>query len=246
MVQSMRSMLSWVHWMVWRDPRRRAQNLLRFAEVEADGGRDLVRAAEVTADPLLRRLFLKHALDEQRHADLFRNRGLALIHALPREATDRVRADWLAPGERGLDDLRVEDEGDEALLAFLHLSEKQAARDFANYMAVLGADPPTQAVFEKVLHDETFHMTYTRAQLERVAPARAQARIWTARARRFWKAYLRFAAALAGLFGAIILTLQFYLLLPLFAWLARRAAKAEPAGWTPVASRRNGVLTGQY
>lgn len=245
MVQSMRPM-SWVHRLVWRNPRRRAQNLLRFAEVEADGGRDIVRAAEMTGDPLLRRLFLKHALDEQRHADLFRSRGLALIRALPREAAEGVQADWLAPGERGLDDLQVEDEGDEALLAFLHLSEQQAARDFGNYLAVLGDDPPTQAVFEKVLHDETFHMTYTRNQLERVAPERARARIWTARLRRFWKAYLRIAAALAGIFGAIILTLQFFLVLPPFALLARRAAKAEPQGWSPIAPERNGALSRQY
>jgi rubrerythrin len=184
----MPSLFSAVHWLVWRNPKRRAQNLLRFAEVEADGGRDIVRAAEVTADPQLRRLFLKHALDEQRHADLFRGRGLELIRALPGAAAAGVRAEWLAPGERGLDDLRVEDEGDEALLAFLHLSERAAARDFANYVAVLGADPPTRAVFEKVLHDETFHMTYTRNQLQRVAPERARGRIWTARLRRFWKA----------------------------------------------------------
>lgn len=246
MVQSMRSIFTGIHWLVWRDPRRRAQNLLRFAEVEADGGRDIVRAAEVTGDPVLRRLFLKHALDEQRHADLFRNRGLALIRALPRDAAESVRADWLAPGERGLDDLRVESEGDEALLAFLHLSERQAARDFANYVAVLGGDPPTRAVFEKVLHDETFHMTYTRNQLLRVAPERAGARLWTARARRFWKAYLRLAAMLAGLFGAIVLTLQYYVVLPVFALLARRAAKAEPAGWSPVAPERNGALKRQY
>src|ERR1043165_4448936 len=102
----MRSFMSVLHWLVWRNPRRRAQNLLRFAEVEADGGRDLVRAAEVTRDPLLRRLFLKHALDEQRHADLFRKRGVALIRTLPGAAASGLRADWLAPGERGLDDLR--------------------------------------------------------------------------------------------------------------------------------------------
>src|SRR5438128_8710106 len=147
----MPSPLGWVHWLVWRDPKRRAQNLLRFAEVEADGGRDIVRAAEITKDPVLRKLFLKHALDEQRHADLFRGRGLDLIRTLPRDAAQGVQANWLTPGERGLDDLRVEDEGDAALLAFLHLSEKSAARDFANYVAVLGADPPTRAVFEKVL-----------------------------------------------------------------------------------------------
>lgn len=246
MVQSMRSIFSAIHWLVWRNPRRRAQNLLRFAEVEADGGRDIVRAAELTPDPVLRRLFLKHALDEQRHADLFRTRGLALIRTLPREAAAGVRADWLTPGERGLDDLRVESEGDEALLAFLHLSEKQAARDFANYVAVLGGDPPTQAVFEKVLHDETFHMTYTRRELDRVAPDRAAGRLWMARLRRFWKGYLRLAAGLAGLIGAIILTLQYYLLLPAFALLARRAARKEPQGWSAVAPARNGPLERQY
>jgi rubrerythrin len=242
----MRSVFSAIHWLAWRDPRRRAQNLLRFAEVEADGGRDLVRAAEVTSDPLLRRLFLKHALDEQRHADLFRGRGVQLIRALPRRTAAGMRAEWLTPGERGLDDLRVEAEGDAALLAFLHLSEKQAARDFADYVAVLGADPPTRAVFEKVLHDETFHMTYTRSQLDRVAPAGARRRLWMARLRRFWKAYLRLASALAGLIGTVILTLQYYLVLPPFALLAQRAARREPEGWCPVAPERNGRLDRQY
>lgn len=242
----MRSPLSAIRWLVWRDPRRRAATLLRFAEVEADGGRDLVRAAEVTRDPLLRRLFLKHALDEQRHADLFRGRGVALIRGLPDGGDGGPQARWLTPGERGLDDLRVDDEGDESLLAFLHLSEKQAARDFAGYAAVLGADEATRAVFEKVLHDETFHMTYTHRQLRRVAPERAAARIWTARLRRFWKAYLRLASGLAGLAGTVILTLQFFLILPPFALLARRAGRKETPGWTPVAPARNGSLEREY
>jgi rubrerythrin len=242
----MPSPLGWVHWLVWRDPKRRAQNLLRFAEVEADGGRDIVRAAELTGDPVLRKLFIKHALDEQRHADLFRGRGLELIRSLPKEQAGGISADWLAPGERGLDDLRVEDEGDAALLAFLHLSEAQAARDFANYVAVLGADPPTRQVFEKVLHDETFHMTYTRKELNRVAPKLAGRRLWMARLRRFWKAYLRLASALAGFLGAIILTAQYLIVLPLFAWQAKQAAKKEGEGWSPVAPERNGALDRQY
>ncbi len=66
------SALSPIHRWVWRDVDRRARKLLRFAETEADGGRDLARAAELTDDPLLRRLFLRHALDEHRHAELFR------------------------------------------------------------------------------------------------------------------------------------------------------------------------------
>src|SRR5438105_6322891 len=95
-----------LHRWVWRDAGRRAWKLLRFAETEADGGRDLSRAAELTRNPSLRRLFLRHAADEQRHADLFRQRGHELLATVP--ASSRFEANWLAPGERGLDKLRVE------------------------------------------------------------------------------------------------------------------------------------------
>ncbi|SFK33644.1 ferritin-like domain-containing protein [Caulobacter sp. UNC279MFTsu5.1] len=236
----MQSPLSSVHRWVWRNARRRAKNLLRFAEVEADGGRDLVRAAEQTQDPLLRRLFLLHALDEQRHADLFRKRGLALMSTLPAAPEAASRTDWLTPGERGLDDLRVEQERDGALLAFLHLSEKAAARDFTHYIAALEGDPPTREVFEKVVHDEAFHMNYTRAQLLRVAPKDHGRLLWMARLRRLWSLYLRFAGALAAVIGAVVLTLQYFILLPPFALLARRAWAREPEGWTPIAPERNG------
>ncbi len=76
-------MLRPVHWWIWSDFERRVCKLLRFAEVEADGGRDILRAAEVTTDPLLRRLYLAHAIDELHHADLFRQRGAAALLKLP-------------------------------------------------------------------------------------------------------------------------------------------------------------------
>src|SRR3954462_12843756 len=61
-----------VHRLIWANPQRRARKLLEFAEVEASGGRDLVRAAELTNDPVLRVRYLVHARDEARHADMFR------------------------------------------------------------------------------------------------------------------------------------------------------------------------------
>src|ERR1700693_4194549 len=72
-------MLRPVHRWVWGDLTRRVRKLIAFAQVEGDGGRDILRAAEVTPDPLLRRLYLEHAIDELRHADLFRRRGAALF-----------------------------------------------------------------------------------------------------------------------------------------------------------------------
>jgi rubrerythrin len=231
---------------IWLDPRRRGLNLLRFAAVEADGGRDLVRAAELTPDPVLRRLFLKHAADEQRHAELFRRRGLALLAPLDARRRPNAAPDWLAPGERGLDDLQIEAVETADLLAFLHLSESSAARDFGRYSAALADDPATRAVFQAVLRDEAFHMIYTRAELRRVAPQRESRLLWKGRLGRVWKVYLRLASGVANLIGAGVLTFQYYVLLPPFAWLARRAARQEVAGWTPIAADRNGRLRGQY
>src|SRR5689334_22976762 len=126
-----------VHRWVWRGSARRVRKLLAFAEVETDGGRDILRAAEVTPDPLLRRLYLEHAIDELRHGDLFRRRGADLLRA--RAAQGDVRRSVFAdgtpspifdgtplPGGHGLDDLRVDEETDRRLLAFLHVAESAA------------------------------------------------------------------------------------------------------------------------
>ena len=85
---------------------------LRFGETETDGGRDLVRAAELTPDPLLRRLYLAHAEDELRHGEMFRRRGSELLHALPPGSTPGFQANWLAPSGHGVDDLSVDGRDD--------------------------------------------------------------------------------------------------------------------------------------
>jgi len=216
-----------VHRWVWRDAGRRARKLLTFARTEADGGRDLARAAELTHDALLRRLYLRHARDEQGHADLFNARGRQLLREAG-GASSGLELAWLAPGERGLDDLRVEDHTDASLLAFLHLSEKAAAGRFAIYREVL-ADPVTADVFTTILRDEEFHMTYTRTQLMRVQPSGIA--LWRARGGRLWKAYLRLASRLAGVMGGIILLVQYFLIIPIFALFAKRAERREKDGW---------------
>jgi len=242
----MQILLRPLHRWVWLDTARRARKLLRFAETEADGGRDLVRAAEVTPDPLLRRLFLFHASDEQRHAELFHRRGAALLNALGAPSRSGYRADWLVPGERGLDDLRIEGMEGGPLLAFLHLSEKSAATDFASYRDVLWHDPLTRAVFEEVLRDEAYHMKYTLAQLKRISPRQHRLLLWRARVGRLWKGNLRLTTALAGVISGLILTILYFTLLAPFAFLAKRVDRREPPGWLPVSSERNASLDRQY
>ena len=237
-------MLALLHRWIWSDPQRCARKLLSFAETEADGSRDLVRAAELTQDAALRRLYMRHAQDEARHAQLFRSRGSALLQTLPVRAPALLQLNWVSPGERGLDDLQVRAGTDASLLAFLHLSEKSAAGHFAAYVSALKGDPLTGSVFREILKDESFHMNYTLAQLTRVAPERHGLYLWKARAGRLWKAYLRLMSAIAGVMGACLLTLQYFILLPPFALLARRAERREPEGWTPAPPER--PLKGQY
>jgi len=234
-----------VHRWVWGDFDRRVRKLLAFAEVEGDGGRDILRAAEVTPDPLLRRLYLEHAIDELRHADLFRQRGAALLQVRGTRSKVLFNTNPL-PGGHGLDDLSIEGEPDYRLLAFLHVAEKAAAGRFTIYREVVEDDPSTRAIFEQILRDEVFHMNYTYTQLARVKPGSYRWQVWKARASRLWKRYLRVAAVVAGVLGTATLTILYFVLLAPFAWVAKREARREPVGWVPMAREGNDSATSQY
>ncbi len=238
-------MLRPLHQWVWGDRDRRIRKLLAFAEVETDGGRDIVRAAEVTPDPLLRRLYLAHAIDELHHGDLFRERGTALLRTRTTRRNGLFNGSPL-PGGHGLDDLQIDGEPDHRLLAFLHVAEKAAAGRFAIYRQLVDDDPQTRAIFEEILRDEVFHMNYTYTQLTRVSPQSYRREVWWARANRLWKRYLRVAAAVANLLGSLVLTIMYFVLLPLFAWLARRAERREPLGWRPIPHDRHESGASQY
>jgi hypothetical protein len=233
-----------LHRWIWSDAHRRASKLLRFASTESDSGRDMARAAECTKDALLRRLYLRHAQDEQKHAKLFTDRGRAILASLPGTSRNGFEANWFSPGERGLDDLQVDKESDGSLLAFLHLSERAGARRFVVYQDVLSSDPETCGVFDIVIPDEAFHTNYTLAQLKRVSPKNYVWHLAWARLGRLWKGYLRLASALANVMGGIVLTVQYFVVLPLFAMAAKRSAKHELPGWSE--ARAGAPLRSQY
>src|ERR1700704_6360612 len=202
------TLLKPVHQWVWGDFDRRVRKLLAFGEVETDGGRDILRAAEVTPDPLLRRLYLAHAIDELHHGVLFRQRGAALLRTRSTRVKTLFNGNPL-PGGHGLDDLSIEGEPDHRLLAFLHVAEKAAAERFTIYRDIVADDPSTRAIFEEILRDEVFHMNYTYTQLARFLPHSYRRQVWQARASRLWKRYVRVAAAVAGVLGSALLTIVY-------------------------------------
>ena len=88
-------------------------------------------------------------------------------------------------------------------------------------------------------------MNYTRRELVRVSPKKHGLRLFMARAHRLWKGYLRLATALAGVLGGLLLVVQYFVVLPLFALLAKRAARRENEGWVARSEKRSN-LTSQY
>jgi len=89
-------------------------------------------------------------------------------------------------------------------------------------------------------------MNYTYTQLARVSPQGYRRHVWHARAKRLWNRYLRLAAAIAAVIGSAILTIIYFVVLPPFAWLARRAERREPIGWTPIPRDRHQSPRRQY
>jgi len=89
-------------------------------------------------------------------------------------------------------------------------------------------------------------MRYTLSQLGRLSPERSQWLLWRARLGRLWKGYLRIAVALADVLGTVFLIILYFVFLPPFALLAKRAARREKPGWSLISDRRNGPLNREY
>jgi len=89
-------------------------------------------------------------------------------------------------------------------------------------------------------------MNYTFTQLVRVSPRRHRWHLWRARLSRLWRSSLRLAPALATVIGALLLTIQYFIRLPPFAFFGKRAERRETRGWSPVDAKRNDSLNRQY
>ncbi len=245
---------------VWHDPTRTLRTLESFAATEEDGGKDLVAAARRTTDPDLRSHLERHAEDELRHAEMFRERAGALraerVHRVETSAGERLDLPYdLARGRDGQDahgffTAGLYDElGEVSYVAMLHVAEERAAEMFAEHLALTeGHDPATAAVFQAILKDEKYHVAYTGTFLDRwrkegradeVNRALKSAR--SSRAGAAWKAM---GVRSAGGFGRAVMWLTYWTLFAPFALLGGRRAFAPP-GWSAPAPNSTDPLEGQ-
>jgi len=219
--------------LAWRSDLRIATKLHGFAMTEQGSALDMFKAAELATDPQERRLYLRHALDEARHARRFREEALALVptsrprehevrHALPQDLYATL--------------------GRERFLAFVHLSEARAHQQFqvlARHFEGVPGHERIARLFHELAWEERFHVAYSRHLLARsFAEHERERRVDRALAREqralAWAAWKRAGVRLGGRATTVLMLLVFVVVLPLFALVLRLANKgAPPPAWHP-------------
>lgn len=234
-------------WVVWRlVPNRGPTKMAEFSHTEAGSGEDMLLAVEETPRRELRARYFRHALDELKHARMFRERAAALSQRRGRAQAVLEDAGYITRHGITASDSLFRQLGELEFLAFVWVAESRGAEQFEIYADLMRDDVATAAMFDEIARDERFHISYSRAELDRYCQ-RGQAEdvrwaVLRVRARRWWQGWLRFAHDLGATVSGLWLSLLYLVLLGPFALIARVAERrvsgfVAPAPRPPAAER---------
>ncbi|MFZ5481685.1 MAG: hypothetical protein ACOZNI_33285 [Myxococcota bacterium] len=218
----------------WRLPGWPVRFLQSFSESERGSAVDMLAAAELTDRGDLRRKYFLHALDETKHAGLFRARAAALGGA-----DDRTRAALDDAGtlqRHGIVNGRTMFErfGETEFLAFVYVAEADAVEQFNVYRERRLPEQGTIDMLGEILKDEAFHVSYSKNELEKLRKAGQGKEVDDALSRVRWRrvkeAWLRFSRDVGTVVSGVWLALLYVFAVGPFRFLAR----LEPGGWQPV------------
>jgi hypothetical protein len=218
---------------VWRIPGHGAKKLFGFALAEHASRLDLEAAVRRTPSPARRAAYLRHLLDEARHAQMFTLRSAELRRQEGREPLGDPRA-------ADIEDL-FENLGEARFLAFVHLGERRGRQQFAVYRDWFDArgDARSRALFDAIMKDEREHESYTWDLLVEVSGSAAAARralrraaLWEAW--RTWRRLGRFVAE-----GVYFVTMLAVYVASAPLALLVRAARPLKTGWVRPAHERD-------
>jgi rubrerythrin len=236
MILERRDWLLWtVSSVVWRIPGRVPAKLAGFSHTEAGSAFDMLAAVEETPRREMRVKYFRHALDEMKHATMFRKRAIALSS----KRTGRTQAmldDSSFIREHGINeaDSLFSKLGEIEFLAFVWIAERRGAQQFDVYADLLKDDDDTQAMFAEIAKDERFHISYSRAELDRYetdgeleAVKEAVSRV---KRRRWLEAWLRFSIVMGDFMSNLWLGILYILVLGPSSIFAR-ISERQPRGF---------------
>ena len=191
---------------------------------------DLKAAARLTPSAERRAAYVRHLLDESRHARLFTRRSAELRATDGKPSFGSPRADT--------EDLFA-NLGEIRFLAFVHRGETKGCQQFEEYRDWLRAhgDERTGAIFESILKDERRHMSYTRELLVEMTGSERAARkeLRKALTWELWRRWRRGGRFLAEKLYFVVMVAFSFLLAP-FAVLVRLTRQPK-TGWVPIEHR---------
>ena len=224
-------LLSWVTLRL--RPGRSAVKMAEFSHTEQGSGLDMLAAVEETPRREMRARYFQHALDELKHNRLFSERATALD-----PDPDRTRAVLSDSGyitSQGINSrhslFSTMDEVE--FLAFVWVHECHGERHFALYAELLKQDADARAMFQEIAKDENFHVTYSRAELDRYAAEQPNAVRWAVfkvRCRRKWQWWLRRTREFGEFMSRLWMSLFYVLIVGPFSLVARASEKPRE-GW---------------
>ena len=209
----------------WTSPQKQAVLMSKFAATERGSSYDMLSALAQTKRRELRAKYLHHALDEARHARLFRTRALAL--GIDREQAALVDIGYLHDAGIIAGETLFERMGEEEFLAFVHDAEQRGLEHFTIYLNSKHTDQNTRDALQSITKDEHFHRSYSKAALEKYAPEHSTQLLKKVRNRRYKEAWMRLARIIGTAVSGFWLTLVYFILLIPF----RMVARIDKQGW---------------
>jgi len=215
---------------VWRLPGKTSLKLAGFSHTEQGSGLDMLAATEETQRRDMRARYFRHALDELKHAVMFKSRATELAPvAKSRTSAVLNDSDFIATHGINQSESLFQQLGELEFLAFVWVAEKRAVEQFDVYTDILKKDTVTVALFDEIFGDERFHVSYSRAELDRYAADGQEKEVKLAisrvKRRRLLEIWLRFSRVLGDFMSQLWLGIIFLLIVgpsSLFAKLTER------------------------
>lgn len=232
-------------WFIWRIiPGRASTKMASFSHTEAGSGLDMLAALERTERRDIRLKYYRHALDELNHSKMFAHR--AKVWATEWSRADAVLNDGSWIQSHGINEKQTlfEKLGELEFLAFVWVHETRGAQLFNLYADLMSDDDDTSRMFDQIAKDERFHISYSKAELDRYrAQGRASEVTWAllrVRGRRWWEAWMRFSHHLGTFVSGLWLTIIYVFIVAPFALVAKLTEKQD-GGLQPVEVDRSAV-----
>jgi len=213
---------------VWRSEKKTTAKFRGFSATEAGSALDMLKAAELEKDSRRRRLFFRHALDEARHSNYFRDQAKSMD---PDFAGREGKYNLIHATRQNLFQNLCLTE----FMAFVYIAEKRGEAHFRSLMAHFKDRPAVYDMFARIVKDEQFHVRYSKRILDEWSrggrKSEVKAALRKVQLNRAWGAWRRQGRRLGDLTSRLVLKIAYFIVVPPFSLMQYLLQRTSSIGW---------------